>query len=113
MVSGGVKSVSFYVNGEWAKPAGRATLPVTNPATGEILAEVPLATAADVDYAVDTAHAGFLKWREVPVVDRVQVLYRYKTLLEQYHGDLASMLTAENGKTLDDAKAEVRRAIQM
>jgi malonate-semialdehyde dehydrogenase (acetylating) / methylmalonate-semialdehyde dehydrogenase len=113
MVSGGVKSVSFYVNGEWAKPAGRATLPVTNPATGEVLAEVPLATAADVDYAVETAHAGFLKWREVPVVDRVQVLYRYKTLLEQYHGDLAAMLTAENGKTLDDAKAEVRRAIQM
>ncbi|MEO5924967.1 MAG: CoA-acylating methylmalonate-semialdehyde dehydrogenase [Bryobacteraceae bacterium] len=113
MVSGGVKSVSFYVNGEWTKPAGRATLPVTNPATGEVLAEVPLATAADVDHAVETAHAGFLKWREVPVVDRVQVLYRYKALLEQYQMDLAGMLTAENGKTLDDAKAEVRRAIQM
>ena len=112
MVSGGVKSVSFYVNGEWAKPAGRATLPVTNPATGEVLAEVPLATAADVDHAVETAHAGYLKWRDVPVVDRVQVLYRYKTLLEAHHADLAAMLTAENGKTLDDAKAEVRR-IQM
>jgi len=114
MVAGsGVKSISFYVNGEWAKPAGRATLPVTNPATGEVLAEVPLATAADVDHAVETAHAGYLKWRDVPVVDRVQVLYRYKTLLEAHHADLAAMLTAENGKTLDDAKAEVRRGIQM
>ena len=113
MVSSGVKSVSFYVNGEWTKPEGRATLPVTNPATGEVLAEVPLATAADVDYAVETAHAGYLKWREVPVVDRVQVLYRYKTLLEANHAELAGMLTAENGKTLDDAKAEVRRGIQM
>jgi malonate-semialdehyde dehydrogenase (acetylating)/methylmalonate-semialdehyde dehydrogenase len=113
MVSGGVKSVSFYVNGEWTKPAGRATLPVTNPATGEILAEVPLATTADVDHAVETAHAAYLKWRDVPVVDRVQVLYRYKTLLEAHHADLAAMLTAENGKTLDDAKAEVRRGIQM
>lgn len=113
MVASGVKSVSFYVNGEWTKPAGRATLPVHNPATGEVLAEVPLATAADVDHAVDTAHTGFLKWREVPVVDRVQVLYRYKTLLEAHQMDLAAMLTAENGKTLDDAKAEVRRGIQM
>lgn len=113
MVASGVKSVSFYVNGEWTKPAGRATLPVHNPATGEVLAEVPLATAADVDHAVETAHAGYLKWREVPVVDRVQVLYRYKALLEAHHMDLAAMLTAENGKTLDDAKAEVRRGIQM
>lgn len=113
MVASGVKSVSFYVNGEWTKPAGRATLPVHNPATGEVLAEVPLATAADVDHAIETAHAGYLKWRDVPVVDRVQVLYRYKTLLETYQMDLAGMLTAENGKTLDDAKAEVRRGIQM
>jgi malonate-semialdehyde dehydrogenase (acetylating)/methylmalonate-semialdehyde dehydrogenase len=113
MVASGVKSVSFYVNGEWTKPAGRATLPVHNPATGEVLAEVPLATAADVDHAVDAAHAGYLKWRDVPVVDRVQVLYRYKALLEAHHLDLAAMLTAENGKTLDDAKAEVRRGIQM
>jgi malonate-semialdehyde dehydrogenase (acetylating)/methylmalonate-semialdehyde dehydrogenase len=113
MVASGVKSVSFYVNGEWTKPAGRATLPVCNPATGEVLAEVPLATAADVDHAIDTAHEGYLKWRDVPVVDRVQVLYRYKTLLETYQMDLAGMLTAENGKTLDDSKAEVRRGIQM
>jgi malonate-semialdehyde dehydrogenase (acetylating) / methylmalonate-semialdehyde dehydrogenase len=48
-----------------------------------------------------------------PVVDRVQVLYRFKALLEKHHGDLAATLTRENGKTADDAKAEVRRAIQM
>lgn len=113
MVSAGVKSLSFYINGEWAKPAGRATQPVTNPATGEALAEVPLATAGDIDHAVETAHAAYLQWRDVPVVDRVQVLYRYKTLLESHSKDLADILTAENGKTLDDAKAEVRRGIQM
>ncbi len=113
MVSSTVKSVSFYVNGEWTKPLGRATLPVTNPATGEVLAEVPLATAADADRAVETAHAAFLQWREVPVVDRCQVLYRYKALLDTYAPDLAALLTSENGKTLDDAKLEIRRAIQM
>src|ERR1019366_3692892 len=59
------------------------------------------------------AHEAFLKWRDVPVVDRVQVLYRYKALLEKHAGDLAAILTSENGKTADDARAEVRRAIQM
>src|SRR3954452_9492361 len=108
-----VETVSFYINGSWEKPAGRAMQPVTNPATGAVLAEVPHATEADVDRAVRTAHEAFLKWRDVPVVDRVQVLYRYKTLLEKHTDELAGILTRENGKTAEDAKAEVRRAIQM
>ena len=108
-----VEFVSFYVNGVWEKPSGRTTQPVTNPATGAVLAEVPFAEKSDIDRAVAAAHEAFLKWREVPVVDRVQALYRYKTLLEQHAAELAAILTRENGKTADDAKAEVRRAIQM
>ena len=91
MLEAGVKSVSFYVNGQWVKPVGRGTLPVNNPATGEVLAEVPLATPEDVDHAVQSAHAGYLKWRDVPVVDRVQVLYRYKALLETHAAELAEI----------------------
>jgi len=105
--------VSFYVNGVWEHPMGRSKGTITNPASGTVLAEVPYANASDIDKAVRTAHDAFLKWREVPVVDRVQVLYRYKTLLERHAAELASILTRENGKTADDAKAEVRRAIQM
>lgn len=108
-----VKGVSYYVNGVWEKPVERETVTVHNPASGEVLAEVPLATESDVDRAVRTAHEAFLSWREVPVVDRVQVLYRYKELLESNADDLAGILTSENGKTRSDAKAEVRRAIQM
>jgi malonate-semialdehyde dehydrogenase (acetylating)/methylmalonate-semialdehyde dehydrogenase len=108
-----VDTVSFYINGAWEQPAGRTMQAVTNPATGAVLAEVPYASEADVDRAVRTAHEAFLKWREVPVVDRVQVLYRYKTLLDRYADDVASILTRENGKTADDARAEVRRMIQM
>jgi malonate-semialdehyde dehydrogenase (acetylating) / methylmalonate-semialdehyde dehydrogenase len=108
-----VQTVSFYIDGAWEKPEGRPTQPVTNPATGKIIAEAPFANAADVDRAVRAAHAAFLKWRDVPVVDRVQVLYRYKDLLERHSLELASTLTRENGKTADDAKAEVRRMIQM
>jgi malonate-semialdehyde dehydrogenase (acetylating) / methylmalonate-semialdehyde dehydrogenase len=105
--------VSFYIDGKWESPTGRALQPVTNPATGAVLAETTFATAADVDRAARSAHAAFLKWRDVPVVDRVQVLYRYKALLEEHAGEMTAILTSENGKTASDAGAEVRRMIQM
>ena len=85
-------TVSFYINGAWETPRGRTMGTVTNPATGAVLAEVPYANACDVDTAVRTAHAAFLKWREVPVVDRVQVLYRYKALLDKHANELAAIL---------------------
>jgi len=108
-----VSTVGFYINGAWEQPAGRAQGTVTNPATGAVLASVPYANDADVDRAVRTAHDAFLKWRDVPVVDRVQVLYRYKALLDKHAADVAAILTRENGKTIDDSRAEVRRMIQM
>jgi malonate-semialdehyde dehydrogenase (acetylating) / methylmalonate-semialdehyde dehydrogenase len=109
----GVGLAGFFINGVWEKPQGRATTPVTNPATGAVLAEAPCATEADVDRAARSAHGAYLKWREVPVVDRVQVLFRFKSLLEEHAAEVAAILTRENGKTTDDARMEVRRAIQM
>ena len=106
-------TVSFYINGAWEKPEGRTMGAVTNPATGETIAEVPYANEADIDRAVRAAHQAFLKWRDVPVVDRVQVLYRYKALLDKHGDEIAAILTRENGKTSDDARAEVRRMSQM
>lgn len=107
-----VRTLKFFVNGEW-RDGGTELHPVTNPATGEVIARVPYAGAADIDRAAVAAHDAFLKWREVPVVERVQVLYRYKTLLENNLDQIARILTTENGKTLDDARASVRRAVQM
>ncbi|HUK16204.1 MAG TPA: aldehyde dehydrogenase family protein, partial [Bryobacteraceae bacterium] len=74
-----VQTGRFYINGAWENP-GTGLHPVMNPATGKVLAEMPYATEADVDRAVRTAHEAFLKWRDVPVVERVQVLYRFKAL---------------------------------
>jgi malonate-semialdehyde dehydrogenase (acetylating)/methylmalonate-semialdehyde dehydrogenase len=108
-----VQTLKFYVNGKWEDAAGTTTHPITNPATGEVIARVPYATAAQVDRVARLAHDAFLKWREVPVIDRVQVFYRYKTLLEKHVEDVARILSTENGKTLDDAKMSVRRGIQM
>jgi len=106
------RTLSFFIDGKWTEGSG-ALHAVTNPATGQVIAEVPYATEAEVDRAVRTAHAAYLKWRDVPVVERVQVLYRYKALLEANHQAIAAILTSENGKTADDARAEVRRGIQM
>ncbi len=115
MTAAGSKSeiVSFYITGVWEEPPDRARQPVMNPATGAAIAGVPYAAEADVDRAVRAAHEAFLRWRTVPVVDRVQVLYRFKDLLEKHAEELALSLTRENGKTLDDSRGEVRRAIQM
>ncbi|MSV27803.1 MAG: CoA-acylating methylmalonate-semialdehyde dehydrogenase [Bryobacterales bacterium] len=107
-----VRTLKFFVNGEW-RDGGTELHPVTNPATGEVIARVPYAGAAEIDRAAVAAHDAFLKWREVPVVDRVQVLYRYKDLLEKNLEQIARILATENGKTLDDAKGSVRRAVQM
>jgi malonate-semialdehyde dehydrogenase (acetylating)/methylmalonate-semialdehyde dehydrogenase len=106
-------SVKFYTNGNWEDAPGRGLHPITNPATGEVIAQVPYANADDVDRTARAAHAAFLKWREVPVAERVQVFYRYKDLLEKHAGDIARILSTENGKTVDDATGSVRRAIQM
>jgi malonate-semialdehyde dehydrogenase (acetylating)/methylmalonate-semialdehyde dehydrogenase len=109
----GLKTVSSYVNGKWTNAEGRTVMPVNNPATGAEIAQVAYASVEDVNRTVELAHAAYLTWRDVPVVDRVQPLYRYKALLEKHAHDVAAALTMENGKTADDARAEVRRGIQM
>jgi malonate-semialdehyde dehydrogenase (acetylating)/methylmalonate-semialdehyde dehydrogenase len=107
-----IASAGFLIDGKWESP-NRDLHNVVNPSSGEVIAQVPYATAQDVDRAVKAAHNAFLEWRDIPVVDRVQPLYRFKDLLEKNSVELAMILSRENGKTLDDSKAEVRRAIQM
>jgi malonate-semialdehyde dehydrogenase (acetylating)/methylmalonate-semialdehyde dehydrogenase len=101
------------VNGGWQASSSPDVHPIVNPSTGEWLVQVPYATGAEIDQAVRSAHEAFLRWREVPVVERVQVFYRYKNLLEKHQDEIARILSTENGKTLEDAKGSVRRAIQM
>src|ERR1700683_587324 len=108
-----IGTVGFYVAGKWETPAGRTMGPVMNPATGEVLAEAPFATEGDVDRVVRNAHEAFLKWRQVPVVERAQPLYRFKALLDKHANEVAAILTRENGKTAVDARMEVHRTIQM
>src|SRR5882672_9506886 len=101
-----------YVNGKWQDSAASEWQDVINPATGEVLARVPLADAGEVTKAIDAAAAAYPAWRRTPPEDRIQPLFKLKQLLEEHLDDLARIITQENGKTFAEAKAELRRAIE-
>lgn len=105
------KTLKNYINGDWQASTAE-TLPVPNPATAEVLAQVPLTQAAEVDRAVQAAHQAFLEWQHVPATQRIQPLFKLKMLMEEQFDELARTITIENGKTLDDARGEIRRAIE-
>lgn len=103
--------VPNYIDGDWTAPSeeGRE---VVNPATNETVSTVGFSSAADVDEAVTAGEAAFETWRKTPVEERIQPLFRLKTLLEDHHDELAEVLVQEHGKTLGEAKGELRRGIE-
>jgi malonate-semialdehyde dehydrogenase (acetylating)/methylmalonate-semialdehyde dehydrogenase len=101
-----------YVDGAWRPSATTEYVDVHNPATAELLARTPLSNASDVDAAVQAATAAFPAWRRTPPGERVQYLFKLKNLLEEHIGEIARLITLENGKTLAEAKAEIRRGIE-
>src|ERR1700728_3304681 len=101
-----------YINGRWTDSSASEWRDVVNPATGETLAQVPLAEAAEVNQAIDAAAAAFPEWRRTPPEDRIQPLFKLKMLLEDHIDDIARIITQENGKTFGEAKAEMRRGIE-
>ncbi|TMM04363.1 MAG: CoA-acylating methylmalonate-semialdehyde dehydrogenase [Actinobacteria bacterium] len=103
-----------YVAGRWtAATAATDTLDVTNPATGEVLARVPLSGAADLDAAVRAAREALPAWRAVSTIARARKLFDLRGRLVARREDLARSVTVEMGKTIDDARAEVARMIEM
>lgn len=102
-----------YVGGAWAPSATERYLDVTDPASGEALARVPLSTAAELDQAVAAARAALPAWREVSVIERGRRLFALREALVGRREDLARSVTAEMGKTIADARAEVARMIEM
>jgi len=104
--------VRNYIGGEWRPSSATQRLPVPDPGTGETLAEVPLSPAAEVEEAVGEAEEAFRDWRRVPAVERVQYLFRLKGLLEEKFADIARTLTRECGKTLPEARGELRRGVE-
>jgi malonate-semialdehyde dehydrogenase (acetylating)/methylmalonate-semialdehyde dehydrogenase len=101
-----------YINGEWIPSTIDECLDVINPATGQTIAQTPLGSRADVDSAAKAASDAFPAWRRTPVQDRVQYLFKLRDLLKTNHDEIARIITDECGKTFEEARAEMVRAIE-
>jgi malonate-semialdehyde dehydrogenase (acetylating) / methylmalonate-semialdehyde dehydrogenase len=106
------RTIQNYVGGRWTEPATSERLDVTNPATGETLAQVPLSAAEDVDRAVQAARGAFPEWRATPPLERARACFELKYLLEERKDELARLVTQDNGKAAKDASGEIRRGIE-
>ncbi len=109
--SAAVRTLSIYVGGRWESSSATRFGEVRNPANDELHARVPLGGAEDLDRAVRAATEAFPAWRRTPPVQRVKPLFKLKELLEAHLDDVARVVTREHGKTLDESRSSVRRAI--
>ena len=99
--------VPNYVGGRWTPSAATEFVDVINPATAEVIARTPLSGAAEVNVAVQAGMTAFPAWRRTPPGERIQYLFKLKTLLDDHIDELARLITVENGKTFGEAKAEL------
>ena len=101
-----------YINGEWIKPKVKEYIEVVNPATGELMARTPLCGNDSIEAAAQSAGQAFPAWRRTPIQDRVQYLFILRDLLKTNLDEIARSITNEAGKTLEESKAEMVRAIE-
>jgi malonate-semialdehyde dehydrogenase (acetylating)/methylmalonate-semialdehyde dehydrogenase len=101
-----------FIGGAWHRSSAGRHQPVRNPATGEVIAHVPLSSAEEVDQAVRRAAEAFPAWRDTPVVDRIQHLFRLKVLLDEHLAELGRTVTVECGKTYKESVGELKRGIE-
>ncbi|GLI07731.1 methylmalonate semialdehyde dehydrogenase [acylating] 2 [Paenibacillus tyrfis] len=106
------KLLQNYIGGQWVDATSGKEDIVTNPATDEVLARVPLSSREDLDQAVRTAKEAFKQWSRVPVPRRARIMFKYQQLLVEHWDELARLVTLENGKNYAEAYGEVQRGIE-
>ncbi len=107
-----IEQLKNHVSGQWLDPESHATLDVENPSTGQIIARVPLSVPGEIDRAVAAAREAFPAWSATPVARRCERLFKLAELIRTNSDDLTRLVTEENGKSLPDARAEVKRALE-
>jgi malonate-semialdehyde dehydrogenase (acetylating)/methylmalonate-semialdehyde dehydrogenase len=107
-----IPTLMNYADGHWRLSQSQTLLDVVNPATLEVMARVPLSTREDTEQAIEAARRAWPGWRDTPVTERIQFLFRLKDQLETHLDDISRTITMECGKTFDEARAEMRRAIE-
>jgi len=107
-----MEKIKNYINGEWRDPAAAEFIDVVNPATAELIARTPLCGAAEVAEAAQAAQAALPAWRRTPAQDRIQYLFKLRDLLKANLDEISRTITAEAGKTFEESRAEMVRAIE-
>ena len=108
-----VADIPHYVGGTRFAGTSSRSQAVTNPATGAVTGQVPLANASDLDAAVAAAQAAFPAWSDTPPIRRARVMFKFLELLNQRKDELAHLITAEHGKVFTDAQGEVARGVDI
>ncbi|MFB6775536.1 NAD-dependent succinate-semialdehyde dehydrogenase [Streptomyces sp. NPDC056337] len=108
----GYPAVRMYIAGEWCQGGTGRTAPIVNPATEEVIGQVPLATTADLDRALDAATEGFRIWRGTPIAERTRVLHAAADLIVERAADIGRVMTREQGKPLRESTGEARRTAE-
>ncbi|MEJ8303039.1 methylmalonate-semialdehyde dehydrogenase [Saccharibacillus sacchari] len=106
------RKLKNYVGGQWIESRTAQYENVYNPATKELICQVPLSTREDLEHAAEVAQAAFEKWKKVAVPRRARILFNYQQLLSTHKDELARLITIENGKSLSEAIGEVQRGIE-
>ena len=107
------ETVKLFLNGEWVASEAAETVPVYNPSDGTAIAATPLCGASEIDRVVQSAADAFPEWANTPAIDRARVMFRLVALMETHFEELAQLVTLENGKTIEDARGEIRRGIEV
>ena len=107
------KTVHSYIGGKFRESRAEKSDPIPNPATGETIASLPYSTRDEINEAVAAAKKAFPGWSDTPVPDRAQVMFRFKALFDKHFEELSALVTQENGKTLEESRGEVKRAIEV
>jgi malonate-semialdehyde dehydrogenase (acetylating)/methylmalonate-semialdehyde dehydrogenase len=108
-----MRTINHFIDGAQTAGASTRVGPVYNPATGSQTAEVPLASTADVDTAVQSANKAFETWRYSSLTQRQNIMFAFRELVAARKLEIATLLTAEHGKTIDDALGEVQRGLEV
>jgi malonate-semialdehyde dehydrogenase (acetylating)/methylmalonate-semialdehyde dehydrogenase len=107
------KKVPMLIGGKWLTRTDGHFNNVYNPSTGEVIAQTPMGTPEDINAAVQAATTAFPAWSQMPAPRRADVLFRYRYLLEKELEPLARLITLENGKTIDEARGDIRRGFEV
>jgi malonate-semialdehyde dehydrogenase (acetylating) / methylmalonate-semialdehyde dehydrogenase len=108
-----VSTVKLLIDGEYVESNTREWRDIVNPATQEVLARVPFATAEEVDGAIRAAHAAFATWKNTPIGARMRIMLKFQALIREHMPRIAKTLSAEQGKTLPDAEGDIFRGLEV